>query len=353
MDNLTNVFSGDAFSVLELSTAIQSFPNLYGALNSSGLFLGEGITTTSVSVEIENGVLNLIPNTKRGLPSNKNSSGKREVRSFLTPHLPLDDKIYPSDVQNVRAFGSNQLQTVDQVVVKKLGEMSRKHDITHEYLKSGAIAGKILDADGTTTILNLFTEFGVTEKSVNFALTTETTDIQAKVTEVIGHIEDNLNGDTYTHVRAYCSPEFFSAFIAHQKVREAYLNYQNIQSSVAGLASATANPLRNDVRAGFFFLGVEWVEYRAKAAFLKSNGTKETKNFVAANTVRFVPVGTTQTFFEYFAPADWLETVNTIGQQKYAKVVVEPGQRWAELLSESNPLPLCLRPAVLVKGTRT
>lgn len=350
MDNLTNVFSGDAFSVLELTTAIQSFPNLYGALNASGLFRPEGIATTSVAVEIENGVLNLISNTKRGTTPNKNISSQRDVYSFLVPHLSLDDVIYPSDVQNVRAFGTNQLQTVDQVVIEKLEKLSRKHDITHEHLKAGAIAGKILDADGTSVILNLFEEFDVAEKSVSFALANEETNIQGKVAEVVGHIEDNLNGDIYSHVRAYCSPEFWAGFIAHKKVREAFVNYQNMQNTVAGIAINTANPTRNDVRAGFFFQGIEWVEYRAKATYVNENGVSTSKNFVAANTVRFVPVGTTETFFEYWAPADWMETVNTIGQQKYA--MIDPQKKHVDVITESNPLPLCLRPAVLVKGTK-
>jgi len=64
-------------------------------------------------------------------------------------------------------------------------------------------------------------------------------------------------------------------------------------------------------------------------------------------------MGTQDTFRSYFAPADWMETVNTVGLSKYAKVLPDRGGRWVELLSESNPLPLCLRPKVLVKGART
>jgi hypothetical protein len=47
-----------------------------------------------------------------------------------------------------------------------------------------------------------------------------------------------------------------------------------------------------------------------------------------------------------------METVNTVGLAKYAKVVPEAGGRWVEVLSQSCLLPLCTRPAVLVKGVK-
>jgi hypothetical protein len=65
-----------------------------------------------------------------------------------------------------------------------------------------------------------------------------------------------------------------------------------------------------------------------------------------------LPIGTQETFRGYNAPADWMETVNTVGLPKYSKVVPEQGGRYVEILSESNPLPLCLRPKVLIKGAR-
>lgn len=368
MPNIVDVFSGDAFSVKELTDSINLFPNQYGLINALNLFSHKGVATTSVGVEINKGVLNLIQSRPRGSQANKNIRSKREMRFFEIPHFPLDDTIRPSDIQNIRAFGSpDQTKTPESEIADRLGEMSKKHDITHEYLNAGAIAGQILDADGSV-LLDIFGEFGVTENKVDFSLTTPTTKLVEKAQQVWGTIEDALEGDTLEGVVALCSPEFFKSLVSHAAVETAFKEYRdstvrmaNILSQVGitggpglpGSAEQATDPMRRDVRKGFFWQDIWWIEYRGKATFKQEDGDTVTRNFIAPNTCRFLPIGTQDTFRSYSAPADWMETVNTIGLPKYAKIVPDQGGRWVELLSESNPLPLCLRPKVLVKGART
>jgi hypothetical protein len=62
-------------------------------------------------------------------------------------------------------------------------------------------------------------------------------------------------------------------------------------------------------------------------------------------------VGTVDTFGTYFAPADFNETVNTLGQPVYAKQAPRQFDRGTDLHTQSNPLPMCHRPGVLVKLT--
>ena len=59
-------------------------------------------------------------------------------------------------------------------------------------------------------------------------------------------------------------------------------------------------------------------------------------------------------FRQYNAPADFVETANTIGLPRYAKQAVDQQfARWVMLhvQVQSNPLPT--RPRVLIKGKRT
>jgi len=50
----------------------------------------------------------------------------------------------------------------------------------------------------------------------------------------------------------------------------------------------------------------------------------------------------------YNAPADFVETANTIGLPRYAKQAVDQQfARWVMLHVQSNPLPICTRPQVL------
>ncbi len=69
--------------------------------------------------------------------------------------------------------------------------MRNKHAITLEHLRMGALKGIILDADGSE-LLNLYNEFEITPKVVNFALGTATTDVKRKCLEVLRHIVVNI-----------------------------------------------------------------------------------------------------------------------------------------------------------------
>jgi hypothetical protein len=58
-------------------------------------------------------------------------------------------------------------------MARHLETMRNKHAITLEHLRMGALKGVILDADGST-LYDLFDEFDITPKTVNFALNADT-----------------------------------------------------------------------------------------------------------------------------------------------------------------------------------
>lgn len=339
--NLTDVFNSNVFQMQELTSAINIVPNMYGRLNELGLFTFKPVATTSIVIEIKDGVLNLIPAQERGRAAPENRTGKRRALSFEIPHLPLEDQIKAADVQNVRRFGSSdQFEGIVDVTNDRLVEMSRKHQITWEYHRIGAVNGIILDADGTE-IHNLFTAFGVAEKAVDFDFAVAT-DMTPKCHEVVGHMEDNLNGEVMTGVHALCSPTFFESLISHASVKDAYKYYTSI-----------TNPLREDTRRRFVHQGIVFEEYRGQATHYQADGTTVTRKFVAADEARFFPLGTQETFTHNAAPGDFAETVNTLGEPMYAKAELGKFGRWIDLHTQSNPLFLCNRPQLLVKGTST
>lgn len=48
------------------------------------------------------------------------------------------------------------------------------------------------------------------------------------------------------------------------------------------------------------------------------------------------------------APADFIETVNTMGRPLYSKLSIDKDlQRWVNIHAQSNPLPICMRTGVL------
>ena len=332
---ILNPFETDAFSMVSLTQSINILPNMYGRCGELNLFPPKGIPSRTVLIEEQNGVLNLLPSKPLGSPGTMGSAPKRKVRSFQVPHIPHDDTILPEDYAGVRAFGSeNQLQTLSVIVNERLQQMKNKHDITLEYLRMGALKGLIIDGDGSTVLYNLFTEFGIKQKTVDFLLGTDTTDVRGKCMEVLRHIEDNLMGETMTGVRAFVSGEFFDNLTSHPTVTAAYANYALAQNMLGG-----------DIRKGFSFGGILWEEYRGQA----SDASGTTHWFVPAGEAIAFPEGTQNTFQTIYAPADFVETVNTLGKPYYAKLKIRDFDRGVDLHTQSNPLPMCARPALLVR----
>ena len=129
--------------------------------------------------------------------------------------------------------------------------------------------------------------------------------------------------------------EFFDALTSHAKVERAYERWMD------------GTALRDDMRSSFIFGGITFEEYRGQATDQDGN----VRRFIAENEGHAFPLGTVETFASYFAPADFNETANTMGQQLYAKQEPRKFERGTDLHTQSNPLPMCHRPGVLVKLT--
>jgi hypothetical protein len=75
--------------------------------------------------------------------------------------------------------------------------------------------------------------------------------------------------------------------------------------------------------------------------------------FIDTNKCHIFPTGVPGFFRTYFAPADYMETVNTVGQRIYSKQYEMPNGKGVNLDAQSNVLSLCTRPTALIKGKRT
>lgn len=330
---MLDVFNSDAFKVVSLTDAINKIPYAASRIGQMGLFESKGVPTPSVAVEERNGILAVLPTKHRGEAATPARAGKRRVRSFTIPHIPYEDQIMADQVLGVRQFGTEDtLQSVASIVNDRLAEMRQAHELTLEFHRLGAIQGKILDSDGATTIYNLYTEFGVSEQTVDFVLATATTDVRASCIAVARAIEAALGNATYTGIHAFCGATWFDALIHHDYVQDAYHRFQDSVN------------LRNDPRKGFEFGGIMFEEYR---------GTIDSVPFIPATQARFFPIGVAGLFKTYFGPADFVEAVNTPGLPYYAKQAMMEFDRGIRLHTQSNPLCLCTIPRACIKGTQS
>lgn len=328
---MLDVFSGDLYGVVSLTSAMNKLPYKPGRIGSMGLFRKQGIRTTSAMVEERQGKLALVPTAARGAPGAVIGGIQRKARSFPIPHMPYEGYVMADDVQNVRAFGKeSDTEGVMELVNDKLERMRQDIEVTHEYHRIGAIQGIVLDADGSTQLYDWFTEFGITELEVEFDFTADN-NVKTNCATILRHMQDSLGADTFRSIHVFCSSSFYDALIVCDEVKAAYDRFQD------------GSFLRDQQARGSFEYprGVTWEEYR---------GSIGAVDFIPANTARFVPIGASDVFDELYAPANFIETVNTVGKPVYAKQARMEFDMGIKLHSQSNPLMMCKRPSVLVKG---
>lgn len=339
-----NVFTQDAFGVISLTDAVNNLPFVPGRAGQLIDWNERGITTTSIMIEQIDGVLKLLNPSPRGGPGDTKLKDKRNARSLLVPHYQHDDGMNADEVQNVRAFGSEtEVQSVMSLVNSRLSDaVTLVLDPTLEYQRLGAVKGIILNQDGST-LYNLFTEFGVTQESTidfNLDASTDTGAIRGKCADAINLIADNLGGVPFTGVWGFCGKNFFKSLIANIEVRNSYKN----TPMAAVLRDGYNQPNGNKIYGAFDFGGIVFESYRGK------NGSTA---MVGDDEVRIFPVGVPGLFRTVYAPADYVETVNTVGLPRYSKQWMSPNGKRIEMETQSNPLSYCTRPKVLLQGTTT
>jgi hypothetical protein len=318
------IFEDDAFSVSSLTAAINEQEYLPGRISSLGLFREEGISTLTVQIEKDGDTLALVPSGERGSSGLVVGGTKRTLIPFNTVHLPERFTIKADEIQGIRAFGTrSELQAVQDVVNKRLAKARRQLDATHEFQRMGALNGQVLDADGKTVLLDIYKSFGVNRQKLPMGLNSPDTELRVKCGEALDMQEEALGSVTSSGSRAMCGKNFWNKLIVHKSVKETYLNTMQAAS------------LRGDAREAFEFGGIVWERYRGKVAGVA---------FVHDDKALLIPEGVPDLYISSFAPADYMETVNTQGIPYYSKIEPLPFNKGVAGEAQSNPLHLCTRP---------
>jgi hypothetical protein len=318
------IFEDDAFSVPSLTAAINEQEYLPGRISGLGLFREEGITTLTVQIEKDGDTLALVPAGERGTSGLVVGGSKRKLIPFNTVHLPQRFTIKADEIQGIRAFGQRtELQSVQDVVNKRLAKARRQLDATHEFQRMGALNGQVLDADGSTVLLDIYKSFGVSRQKLTMGLNDPNAELRVRAGEALDMQEDALGSVTSSGSRAFCGKNFWNKLIVHPSVKETYLNSQQ------------AAALRGDARESFEFGGIVWERYRGKVAGA---------SFVHDDKALLIPEGVPDLYISTFAPADYMETVNTEGLPYYSKIEPMDFNKGMAGEAQSNPLHLCTRP---------
>lgn len=313
------------YGVRPMTEAINKLPTTPTIIRDLGLFKPEYLSTTYVDISVKHGKTTLIEAVPRGTPGKPVNERYDDSQPFKILHLPKDDAVRADDVQNVRVFGSdNKAEAVATKVNDKLTSMKSDMEYTREHLMLGALQGKLIDKDGTTVLVDIYKRFGLTRKSFNWALSSAATEVGKDIDTAKRYLSTKRGGEAVSGWYVLASPEFMDALIYHKSIKELYARYQDGEVYRTGATEI-----------GFKHKNIEFITY---------DHVFESGLQIPTGEAIILPKGTRQSFKEYFAPADMNTTVNTIAKPYYAsRERLKHDKGWS-LHTQTNPLPLLLRP---------
>lgn len=313
MDNYSDFFTRE-----ELLAAVKRAQYLPGQLGAMGLFQTQGLTGTTLAVEIapdnDVSVATAVP---RGSPPAPLNLEKRLVYTFPVATYSKQMAVLADEVLNVRAFGTSGAAEVvatrrDEAVAK----LRRWADLQLEHLRlacvnlpNNAIGSK--PADQVVAFAN--NDAGM--RSVIYD-------------KIILPMESALGGTPYTGITALCDDTFWKAFIASKSVSDTYLNW------------TAAAELRAQVpTGGFQYGGVTWMRYRGMGTTVVSSGY-----------AKVVPTGVDGMFIQAFAPDDTISSVGqgAMGAPYYLNSWNLDDDKGWRLSVQTHPVMVCTRPEAVL-----
>lgn len=330
-----NIFTGDAFSVHQLTAAVNRVEPAPSQLN--GLFTPVPVATTIIRVERRERSLALVPFSARGSAPTPHSTAKGRAYFFEVPRIAKNDMITAQRLQDARRFGEDALQTAERLASDLQAEISADLDATQAVLRLGALRGEVRDAVTGEVLYNYFDEFGLTPPSaVDLDLDAANPvdgALRAKIRQSLRAAEVSLK-DRVSRLSGWqvlVGPALYDALVDHPEVRNTFLNTNE------------AAELRGSGRAPFSFAGALWSEATDRVAG---------ETIVDEDEAIAIPLGA-GVLIEANAPSDYVELANTAGLPSYSRMeALRMGRGW-EIEVSRFVLPVCTVPEALIRFVRT
>lgn len=323
MANMPDVLATGAFSMTTLTDKVSKLPARNVQL--AAFFEDSSVNTESVQIDILSGTITVLETVARGqLPTHVTGQRSKTARTIGSVKIGTMVELTASDINNVRQFGSETLaETFESVLEPRLEDASANLDVTHENLRAGAFRGVVLDSDGTTVLVNLYTLFGLTAPAVIYLDLDSITDLgelRSQFDAIKNAIRDGAGRLPIAGFVAVAGRGAYQTLVNHAVVREAFDRWQD------GAWKRDSNS------GGFVWQGVEIVEYTGSAI--------DDDEIVFAPKIRGL-------FKTIYATPDEPELAGTMGRPTY--VVPQPqdtSKSWSAEVS-SFPIHYCSRPDLL------
>ena len=332
-----DIFNNDAFGLVEMTGALDRIPFRPQLLGELNIFTPKPISTTVFGVESRGNKLSVIPSTPRGAPLPQLGPEGRRSHFFETVRIAKGDRLNASEIQNVRAFGTqSELTTMQIEVLRRETRLRDDAEITLERHRFGALRGVVLDANNDV-LFNWYDLFGIAQPAViNFELDDEDADVRGKLRNVKRSMQVASQGAWRpgTRVGALAGDNFYDALLNHKQVKETKLNTDR------------GAPLLENIE-GFSSIEIEGV------TFINYRGVDDGSDIsIGTDEVQFFPIGS-DVMEHVMSPGEWFDVVNTPGLPFYALTIPdEKRNAFVDLEVYSYPAMVATRPEMLRRGIR-
>lgn len=343
--SVLDIFDQDAFSVTTMSDAMREVKYVPGFISKLGLFQSTSIDTLDIAIEkdAEQNFF-IVPASPRGGPGKTFGKNRRSMRKLSVPHFQVDDAVYADEVQGVRAFGEERaVETFQGRFARRGQEVRQSFALTEEYHKLTVITqGKLLDADGSV-LYDYYTEMGETQPAeVPWDLSAASPArgvLRQQATDLSRAMGAALGGLPFSGILALAGNGFWDKLIKHKEVYDTYMGHSGAATLRQAALAINSQSVQTGAWGMFPLFDILWVNYRGGLGVA-----------VADDEVKFVPMGVPGLFRSVFAPADYIETVNTAGLELYIKQFRMQNDKGISLEYQNNVIHYCTRPRVLMRG---
>lgn len=336
---VTDVFKQNAWGLIEVQEDIvekvEFKPQLLGSL---GIFEPIYSRSRAIAIVERNRTLSMIPTSADGAPPKELVPEGSNVRLFQTSRLAEGSTILASELAGVAALPFDvQTKEMAQEVTDRFGQIIDDLELTWEHMRFGAVQGKVLDADGTTVLVDWYAEWGISEPAeVNFELNVDTTDVRKKCRDIKRTMMKAAKGvwTPTTKVYALVGDTFFDLLVNHPQIKETKLGTER------------APELENiEGYSAIVIEGIVFINYR---------GTDDGSRIaIGTEKARFFPVGARGAFKVGWGPANEFKPyLNRRGQPYVGMVLSDTSGRdaWDRPEVYSYPLFSATRPEMLLRA---
>ena len=346
---VVDVWRGNGWEVVDLQERVvervEHKPQLLGQL---GIFTPTYPLSPYIAISDSDRTLSLIPTSEFGAPPAELVPEGARVRPFRVNRIAKGSTVMAHELASILTtpFGQ-QVKTVAGEVARRAARIIDDVELTHEHMRLGAIQGKVIDADGTTVLVDWFEEWGIAEPAeINFRLTADTTNVRGKFRELKRKMQVAAKGmwTPTTRVGGLVGDAFFDAVLNHPQIKETKL-YNDRAAAMEGIEGY----------GSFEVEGVTLINYQGSdpgAAHDLSIGTDK---------ARFFPIGASDVFEAAYGPAvEFTEYQGQPGQEYFSMLLEnvdaqgnpDARKRGDRVEIYSYPLMICRRPEMLLRGKR-